>query len=250
MNSPAELMAHAGFVSPAAKAAVSSDGQTLRIESDETKYDDQFVSSSIGVERHHDYLMRLPLKLEDGRVIVKVTGGTRTLLLASENIDLHEEFAGPDQPVTTVAIPFVTGNESRVCVTVANNAPESSRSVAEIGRLELFDLGPSSQEWMRYPRFLIRILQKCFVTAAILPFVVLGIAVLLWTRNLRTLLLLLLVPVYYVIFQSALHTERRYVLAIHYFLLIIVASVLSVLFALLKRIFDRVSRPSVSEARA
>src|SRR5260370_14826278 len=189
-------MGHAGFVSAAAKAALSSDGQTLRIESDETKYGDQFVSSSIGVEKHHDYLIRLPLKLEDGRVMVKVTNGTRAQLLASENIDLREEFEGPDQPVTNAAIPFGTGDESQVCVTVANNAPESSRSIAELGRLELFELGPSSHEWMRYVRFPIHIFLIFYVTAAIVPFVILGIAVLLWTRNLRTLLLLLLVPAY------------------------------------------------------
>lgn len=250
-NSPAELVAHAGFVSPAAKTALSSDGQTLRIESDETKYGDQFVSSSINIEKHHDYLMRLPLKLEDGRVIVKVTDGTRARLLASENIDLHEEFGGPDQPVTSVEIPFGTGNESQVCVTVANNAPESSRSIAEIGRLELFELGPSSHEWMRYVRFPIHIVQQLFVTAAIVPLVILGIAALLWTRNSRALLLLLVVPAYYVIFQSALHTERRYVIAIHYFLLIIVATGLSLLFVSIKRAaVTWFTRRSVSEARA
>lgn len=249
-NSPAELVAHSTFVSPAARAALSGNGQTLRIESDETKYGDQIVSPLIGVEKHHDYLIRLPLKLEEGRVIVKVTDGTRIRLLFSENIDLREELAGPDQPVTSVAIPFVTGNESQVCVTVANNAPESSRSIAEIGHLELFELGPSSQEWMRYPRFLIHLLQRFYVTAAILPFLILGIVSLFWTQDFRALLLLIIVPAYYVVFQSALHTERRYVIAIHYFLLIIVATGLSVLFVSIKRAVTWFARRSVSKARA
>ena len=104
----------------------------------------------------------------------------------------------------------------------------------EVGRVDLFDLGPSSQGWMRYPRFPIRTLQKVFVTAAVLPCVILGIFALLWTRNLRPLIILLLVPVYYVIFQSALHTERRYVIVIHYFTLIFAAIFLSGVFRLVK----------------
>lgn len=233
-NSPSELIAGAGFVSPAAKAALSNDAQKLRIESDGTRYGIQIVSPSIAVEKHHDYLLRLPLKLEDGRVIVRITDATQSKVLASTDVDLNEGFTSLDQPVNNLALPFVTGNESQVCVSFGNNAPVSARSLVEIGRLELFDLGPSSQGWMRYPRFPIRTLQKLFVTAAVLPCVILGIFALLWTRNLRTLILLLLVPAYYVIFQSALHTERRYVIVIHYFTLMLAAVFLSSVFGLVK----------------
>ena len=106
---------------------------------------------------------------------------------------------------------------------LANNAPESSRSIAHIGALELFDLGPSTQECMRYVRIPLGIVQKPFMTACMLPLMIFGIAGLLWTRSARRLLLLLLVPAYYVVFQSAMHTERRYVIAIHYFVLMLVA---------------------------
>ncbi len=233
-NSPSELIANAGFVSPAAKAALSNDAQKLRIESDESKYGVQIVSPSIAVEKHHDYLLRLPLKLEEGRVIVRITDATQSKVLASTDVDLNEGLTSLDQPVSNLALPFVSGNESQMCVSFGNNAPVSARSVAEIGRLELFDLGPSSQAWMQLPRFPIRTLQRLFVTAAVLPCVILGICALLWTRNLRTLILLLLVPAYYVIFQSALHTERRYVIAIHYFTLMLATVFLSSVFGLVK----------------
>jgi hypothetical protein len=233
-NSPSELIGGAGFVSPAAKAVLSNDAQKLRIESDANKYGVQIVSPSIAVEKHHDYLLRLPLKLEDGRVIVRITDATQSKVLASTDVDLNELLASSDQPVNNLALPFVSGRESQICVSFGNNAPVSARSVAEVGRLELFDLGPSSQGWMRYPRLPIRTLQKFFVTAAVLPCVILGIFALLWTRNLHTLILLLLVPAYYVIFQSALHTERRYVIAIHYFTLILAAVFLSSVFGLVK----------------
>jgi Dolichyl-phosphate-mannose-protein mannosyltransferase len=235
-NSPSELIARAGLISAVAKTALSTDAQKLRIESDETKYGVQIVSTPIAIEKHHDYLLRLPLKLEDGRVIVRITDVTQSKVLASTDVDLNEVLASSDQPVNNLALPFVSGNESQVCVSFGNNAPVSARSVAEIGGLELFDLGPSSQGWMRYTRFPIRTLQRFFVTAAVLPCVILGIFALLWTRNLRKLILLLLVPAYYVIFQSALHTERRYVIAIHYFMLILAAAFLSALFGLCKQI--------------
>jgi hypothetical protein len=228
------LIANAGLTSAGAKTALSTDAQTLRIESDETKYGVQIVSTPIAVERRHDYLLRLPLKLEDGRVMVRVTDAKLNTVLASTDVDLNEGLTSLDQPVNHLALAFVSGNESQVCVSLANNAPVSARSVAEIGRLELFDLGASSQAWMQLPRFPIRTLQKLFVTAAVLPCVILGIVALLWTRNLRTLILLLLVPAYYVIFQSALHTERRYVIAIHYFTLILAAVFLSSVFGMVK----------------
>ena len=234
-HSPSELIAKAGLISAGAKTALSGDAQKLRIESDESKYGVQIVSPLIAVERRHDYLLRLPLKLEDGRVMVRVTDDKLNAVLASTDVDLNEGLTSLDQPVSNLALPFVTGNESQVCVSLANNAPVSARSVAEIGRLELFDLGPSSRVWMRYTRLPIRILQRFFVTAAVLPCVILGILALLWTRNLRPLILLLLVPAYYVIFQSALHTERRYVIAIHYFTLILAAVFLSSVFGLVKR---------------
>lgn len=235
-NSPSELIAKPGAVAAGAKTTLSSDGQMLRIESDASKYGVQLASTATAVTTHHDYLLRLPLKLEDGRVMVRVTDAGQAKEMAATDVDLNEGLASLDQPVNNLALPFVSGNESQIVVSLANNAPASARSIADIGRLELFDLGPSSQEWMRYIRFPVRILQKFFVTAAVLPCVILGILALVWTRSYHTLILLLLVPAYYVIFQSVLHTERRYVIVIHYFTFILAAVFLSVLFSSIKHL--------------
>jgi hypothetical protein len=241
-NSPAELLANASLVAMGAKATLSTDAQTLRITSDETKYETQIVSPTIATEEHHDYLLRLPLNLKAGRMIVRVTDAKQSRVLSSRDVDLVEGVPADEQPVNNLTIPFVSDNESQVRVSLANNAPASGPSVAEIGRIELFNLGPSSQEWMRYPRFPLHLLQKFWVTAWILPLMILGIASLLWTQNFRTLILLLMVPVYYVLFQSALHTERRYVIAIHYFTLMLAAVSLAWLFGLVKRIVVSVER--------
>ncbi len=85
----------------------------------------------------------------------------------------------------------------------------------------MFDLGPSSYQWLRYLRTPIGFLQKAFLTAGILPLVIVGTILLIRFRQVRTVAILLIVPVYYMLVQSALHTERRYVLIIQYFFLIL-----------------------------
>jgi 4-amino-4-deoxy-L-arabinose transferase-like glycosyltransferase len=69
----------------------------------------------------------------------------------------------------------------------------------------------------------LRALQKLFITAIVLPLVLFGAAILVARAQYRELCILLVVPFYYFVFQSALHTEYRYVLVIHYFLFLMAA---------------------------
>ena len=69
----------------------------------------------------------------------------------------------------------------------------------------------------------IRIVQKLFITALFLPLTLIGAGILFFRRQFQTLALLLAVPCYYFCTQSALHTEYRYVLVIHYFLFVLAA---------------------------
>lgn len=108
--------------------------------------------------------------------------------------------------------------------------------------IELYELGPSAYQWTRVPRFVIRNLQRFFLTAWMLPLTLLGIAALIKARRFQTISLLLTVPLYYLVVQSALHTERRYVIAIHYFLTIFAASTLWLLFRLVREGFRRLTR--------
>ena len=59
-----------------------------------------------------------------------------------------------------------------------------------------------------------------------LPLVLAGIILLARARKFRALAALLAVPLYYLCVQSALHTEYRYVLAVHYFLFVLAAAAL------------------------
>jgi hypothetical protein len=56
-----------------------------------------------------------------------------------------------------------------------------------------------------------------------LPLTIIGLILMIRARGCSALIILLVVPAYYLCFQSALHTEYRYVLAIHYFLFVLVA---------------------------
>lgn len=194
------------------------NNEWLKIKGDGTNYGNQLTTELINVEQYHDYVFRLPFKLEEGRALVKITGEDETKILASMVVDLVEGVPANDQPVKQLAIPFVSANNSRVCVVIANNA--STHPTMLTGTPRLLDLGTSSS-WLRYARLPLRLLQRFFTTAWVLPFVVVGIALLVRRRSWRELALVLAVPAYYLIVQSPLHTERRYVYIIHFFFLVL-----------------------------
>jgi 4-amino-4-deoxy-L-arabinose transferase-like glycosyltransferase len=89
-------------------------------------------------------------------------------------------------------------------------------------------LKPGSDEtktttMLRYPGMALKSIQKLFITAIVLPLSLLGIFLLARRRDRRALAILLVVPVYFLSVQSMLHTEYRYLVALQYFLLILVA---------------------------
>ena len=218
-KNPSELFS-TGSHSPRATFTVVENGW-LRIESDDTTYANQLLSESIGVVRYHDYVFKLPFKLEQQRAVVKITDSSGRNVLASTIVDVSEGLSPPDQPVNQLAIPFVSANNSEVRMSIANVA--SQRGTMLLGNAQLFDLGPSSLNWLRYVRMPLRLVQRLFTTAWTLPFVVIGIVLLIRQRRLQDLALLLVVPTYYLLVQSALHTERRYVYVIHFFFLVLVS---------------------------
>ena len=81
--------------------------------------------------------------------------------------------------------------------------------------LRLAANNPGSPGLLQRP---LRFVQKVFITAIFLPLTLIGTGILIYRREFQTLAILLTVPFYYFCTQSALHTEYRYVLVIHYFL--------------------------------
>ena len=99
------------------------------------------------------------------------------------------------------------------------------RRAASMLRLERTPLRldrTSSGTWPLF-QWPLRALQKIFITAIFLPLFLIGAGMLVYQRQFQSLAILLVVPCYYFCTQSALHTEYRYVLVIHYFLFVLAA---------------------------
>ena len=153
-------------------------------------------------------------------VSVVGSGGAQ---LASAIIEPQDWKTPAEQQVNVIEIPFVSASADQVQILFSNGGSKEVRPVVEVGQLQLYALGPSAFGWTRVPRAVLRLLQKLFVTAVMLPLTIIGLLLLTRARQWRTIVLLLVVPAYYICVQSALHTEYRYVLALHYFLFVLVA---------------------------
>jgi len=228
-----EIATTASERSPKATFSVAGNSW-LRIDGDNAKYGNQLATEAINVKPYHDYVLSLPFKLEEGRTLLKIVSADNKLL-APIVVDAVEGVK--EQPVNELAIPFVSANNSQVRVVIANNA--STNPIILVGPMQVNELGSSSLSWLRYVRFPLRTIQRFFTTAWVLPFVVIGIVVLIGRRKLQELAILLAVPAYYLIFQSALHTERRYVYIIHFFFLVLASVSLCWLADSLKRMRRR-----------
>jgi hypothetical protein len=92
-------------------------------------------------------------------------------------------------------------------------------------RLERTPLRLATTTSGRWPllQWPLRAMQKIFITAIFLPLFLIGAGILIYQRQFQRLAILLVVPCYYSCTQSALHTEYRYVLVIHYFLFVLAA---------------------------
>jgi NADH:ubiquinone oxidoreductase subunit K len=122
---------------------------------------------------------------------------------------------------------FASGDRGTVRLVISNNGPASSLHVARVGQADLYELGATPYQWTRYPRALVRGIQKrLFKTTVMLPLVVAGVLLLGLAGRGRALVVLLAVPAYYLGVQSALSTEYRYILAIHCFLFMMSAAAL------------------------
>ena len=219
---PSQLLGYAGPASAGATNAPADE--LLRVETEGKSL--LAVSPPLDVKPHTDYLLRLPLRIEEGSLVVEVTDARSGARLASTPV-LHPvnwaELKPGEQPAVLVKRPFVSGDSGLVRLSLRQGGRRPARVVADVGRAEAFALGPASLAWTRYPRALVRAAQRLFLTATMLPLFLLGALLLLAARRARALALLLVLPVYYMAVQSALWTEFRYVLAMHYPLLILAA---------------------------
>ena len=246
-NSAAELMAGGTIVSPGAKASLD-DNQALEILSDNSNYGNQFASALIPVRKNTDYVLRLEVELKQGPIEIKVGTTDPRINLASmpapeterketakretvkretvkkETVEADTLASNGDRVMTEVKLHFASAEREQVRLVFYNNGPSPAQKSMRVGLAEMFELGPTPNQWTRLPRALIRGLQKnVFKTDLMRSLIIIGICLLAFAGRGRTLLILLAVPAYYLLVQSAFHTEYRYILVIHYFLFVMAA---------------------------
>jgi hypothetical protein len=227
-NTPAEVLAGGVVTSPHARTSVSPDGQTLRLEGDDSKYGDQFMTAPIPVQQNTDYVFTVPIKVERGRIKVSVKGSNGKVT-SSAIVETQETKSSVEQPDNQVQLSFVASKDDRVRLVFSNEASIPSNPVVHVGPIKLFQLGSARFLWTRYPRFLVHGIQKIFLTAVMLPLAIIGLVLMIIKRRWQALTILLVVPVYFFCVQSIVHTEYRYVLAVDYFLFALVGVTVSCL---------------------
>jgi len=223
---PSEIMTTGTILSPRAHHILSTDSQTIIITGDDSKYGKQFAIAPVAVKNNVDYLWQMPIRLEAGRIKVGVESTDGKSRYASTIVDTLEGKLRREQPTQMVQLPFVSGNDHQVRLVLANESADAPAAI-HLGSVKLFMLGPASLVWTRYPRLLIRGVQKLFLTAIMLPLALIGVVLLAKQRRRRVLAILLIVPAYYLCVQSATHTEYRYILAVYYFLFALAGVTLS-----------------------
>jgi dolichyl-phosphate-mannose-protein mannosyltransferase len=238
------LRSNASDQSIQAEISLEEQGQTLRIVGDASEFGEQFVSAPIAVEPGTDYVLSVENAFGQGKAAVKVTSTERRITLSSEILNSEgaersakrerkkkgDTLSGSVDPlvqssVNKVDMIFASGDRREVRLVISNNGAGSVRPITEVGEVSLYNLGATPFQWTRYPRALIRGLQKnLFKTNTMLPLAITGMLLLALGGRGRALVILLVVPAYYLCAQSVLSTEYRYILAIHYFFFIMAAA--------------------------
>jgi hypothetical protein len=230
----------------------AAQGDRLRIESDEFRKDDQIVVPAIQVESNNDYLLKIPIKVDRDGIAISVISGASGAVLATTTVYQWMDTPAAEQPVSVVQVPFVSRDTNSIRIVFGDFNQRTTKPALELGKVELFRLGAAAQVWTRWPRLIVHAMQKLFLTAIVLPLMILGLALMVIARRTRDLMILLAVPAYYMCFQSILHTDYRHVLPIYYFTFMLVALGLTWIGVLIwqggRRLVGRGPQPSRSVA--
>jgi Dolichyl-phosphate-mannose-protein mannosyltransferase len=214
---PDALLAKGRVLSPQAYTSLAFDTCCwLGLVGDSSHYGDQFSFPIDGVKKDVDYVLILPVSISSGRMRISVKGPDGNTYITT-TVEAPEVLR-PSDPVQQVVLPFVPRNNGQVQIFFSNEASSRPNPIITITEVRFYELGPSRFLWTRYPRFLIHAIQKLFLTAVILPLATVGLLILIFRKQRAALVILGVVPVYFFLVQSLVHTEYRYVIAVTYVL--------------------------------
>jgi len=173
-------------------------------------------------------LLFIPTGYEHERstIVVKSLDGGRAI--ASADIPDHLLTDGLPNSGTFLLVPFTSGSLDSVNVSVKGNN-------SGVGAIKLYELGPDRFWWNWIIRMPIRVLQKFFITAWMLPLAAGGFILLVLAGHWRTSILLAVVPAYYLLVHLPIHTEYRYLIANQYFACMFAGLILYAAFTVVRR---------------
>jgi hypothetical protein len=178
----------------------------------------QLVTKPITVRKNFDYVLTMPVTIRKGRAAIIVKGVERPQVLGSAALpDSLERLPYTNAFAPQIQIPFVSQDHDQVQVVIANAAAQTGRAQLDIGGGQLNELGPARYLWTRYPRKLVKTIQKFFVASYFLPLKLLGVVLLAVYRRKLALAMVLTLPVYYLLSHAPLHFEHRYILPVYFF---------------------------------
>ena len=246
IESPIDLLSGGRTISSQSKIFLEQmDSPMLTVVGDKSKYGQQAVWHVFPVRTNTDNLITIPIKIEKGRMRIAVVGATDHIY-SSAIVETLETKTAQEQPTNLMQLPLVANHKGQLRIVLSNEA-SSPNPIVKLGSVKLYELGPARFLWTRYPRLLVHVVQRLFLTAVILPLAIIGLGLLIVRRQSRALIILSVVPVYFFCVQSIVHTEYRYVLAVNYFLFALAAVSVSEVLNLVKTSYSklgaRTSRP-------
>jgi len=194
------------------------DGQAVKVVTDQSTAHYRLASEPIEIKPTGYYLLSFDVKLEKGGFgCGALSGDGSRWIVAGGNRNPTNDFVQMKQM-------FYSEGESKIQIVFFNDVPQPSQSIFEIRNLTLAEIKTSLLDYQYIWRKVVHLLQKAiFTTTLMRALIILGIILALLCRRWREALLVAAAPIYYVIFQSALHTEYRYILPVHYFAFIFAA---------------------------
>ena len=237
-SSPLEIAAAAQVESPEAVVTVQGNGDFIEVLADTASQKPLASLGPVPVNPGRDYILTFPTMVEGGPMRIKVKAADPRITLALRDVEetirskrskkktaaLDEFTPSAEEPAKIIEVPFASGKRTEVHFVFSGGGDAAAPSKWLLGRVALFEIGPTPYEWTRLPRAVVQGLQKnIFKTDRLLPLIGIGLFLVALARRGRVLVLLGAVPAYYLFAQSVFHTEYRYILAIHYFLFVFAA---------------------------
>lgn len=187
-------------------------------------------SVRIPVKPGVDYVVHVPIEVEKGGGSIQIIDEQNNehafspIVRKPRLVEEESRKRRRNIPVLReVWLPFASQDASQVRILI-RGASSAKPLVVNVGDAEVLELGQTPHQWLGIPRSILNVVQNAvYQTGMMRVMILLGIAILASAKRYRELLVLAALPLYYMCFQSVLHTEYRYILPIHYFLLTLAA---------------------------